>query len=86
MFVRFKPRMRGQAVILLPSEGPLLPVRQVLFQPDQPTASSVDSRNAATCTGATMFIHRSIFLTGRGGGMQEENTLTAYQTVIVKGL
>lgn len=50
---RFKSRMYGQAVVLLLSEGPLLSVRQVLFQPEQPTASSLDTYYAATSAGTS---------------------------------
>lgn len=50
---RFKSRMYGQAVVLLLAEGPLLSVRQVLFQPEQPTASSLDTYHAATSAGTS---------------------------------
>lgn len=49
---RLEPRMRCQAVLLLSSQGPLLSVRQVLLQPDQPAASPVDTHHAPASTGA----------------------------------
>lgn len=51
---RVKSRMRGPAVVLLSSEGSLLSVRQVQLQPDQPTATSVDTHHAAPPAGAPM--------------------------------
>lgn len=48
---RFKSRMCGQAVVLLSSQGPLLSVRQVLLQPDQPAAAALDTHHAAASPG-----------------------------------
>lgn len=50
---RYQSRVRCQAVVLLSSEGPLLSLRQILFQPDELAASSVDTHHAAASTGAT---------------------------------
>lgn len=49
---RFQSRLCGQAFVLLSFEGSLLSVRQILLQPDQPTAASMDSHHVVTFTGA----------------------------------
>lgn len=62
---RLQQRLRGPPLLLLPPKGPLLPLRQIQLQPDQPTPSPVDSHHAPTPAGATGSPISESFL-GRG--------------------